>query len=80
MKYSEIALITITHGPWANQPTDFRMPKTQNFGSLKNLKKICNPSLVHNKQLLLQQIDHKVPSYASFCLFLVKKKQLWAHF
>ena len=37
---------TITHRSWADQPTDFRMPKTQNSFKLKICLKIYNPSLV----------------------------------
>ena len=32
-------LNTITHAPWANQPTNFRMPKTQKLLKLKNFEK-----------------------------------------
>jgi hypothetical protein len=70
----EFAIVfnTITHCLWADQPTDFIMPKTQHSLKFKNLKKICNPSLVSYKQLLLQKIYHKKPPYAFFCLFLLK--------
>ena len=51
-----VRINTFTHGPWADQPTDFILPKTQNSLKFKNLKKICNPSLVSYKQLLLQKI------------------------
>ena len=31
---------TITHGPWADQPTDFIMHKTQNSLKLKKFEKM----------------------------------------
>jgi len=34
-----VTMNTITHGLWADQPTDFRMPKTQNSLKLKKFEK-----------------------------------------
>jgi hypothetical protein len=52
---------SLTLSLWADQPTDFRVQKTQNSLKFQKCEKNINPSFMAYKHLLLQQIHQKVP-------------------